>query len=310
MYSPNRFFSFLKEYILEQNAEPQLTFDLQVKCKNSVPDAMISQPSFKIVVETKLYGQFSVTQLVNHLDAFDHEKIKVLITLNPEPMKTNIVADFGKELKKYNEKHYNKNEDNWITHKDISFKTILEGIRSVVSDQDFEMLGVLNDYEEYCFEANLIPNSWQRMRVQLAGTTLDFNKKHNLYYDNVDRGFSGHEYLGLYNNKSVRAIGKITDIIVAEKKNNDLKYTVEKGQLTDAMKVGIKDAIADGVNYGYILDHNRYFFVDKFYDTDFAKVTPYAPMGSRVFNLTDVLGVNTLPETQQIADLLKNETWE
>lgn len=41
MYSPNRFFSFLKEYILEQSDEPQLTFDLQVKCKNSVPDAMI-----------------------------------------------------------------------------------------------------------------------------------------------------------------------------------------------------------------------------------------------------------------------------
>ena len=76
------------------------------------------------------------------------------------------------------------------------------------------------------------------------------------------------------------------------------------------MKKKINDAIIDGLNYGYMLEHNRYFFVDKFYDTDFKKVTPYAPRGSRMFDLTEVLEIDTLPETQQIADLLKKATWE
>ncbi len=313
MYSPNRFFSFLKEYILEQSDEPQLTFDLQVKCKNSVPDAMISQPSFKIVVETKLHGQFSVPQLVNHLNAFEEDEnkdYKVLLTLNPEKMKSNISTEFGNKLDKHN---VDKRADNQyykkIFHKHLTFKEIIEGIQNVVSEQDFEMIDVLNDYEEYCYEANLIPNVWQRMRVQLAGTTINFNKKQNLYYDSIDRGFSGHEYLGLYNKKSVRAIGKITDIIVAEKKNNQLEFTIEKGNLTDEMKNKINDAITDGLNYGYRLDHNRYFFVDKFYDTDFKKETLYPPRGSRMFDLTEVLDIDTLPETHQIADLLKNKAW-
>jgi len=51
------------------------------------------------------------------------------------------------------------------------------------------------------------------MRVQLADTTFDFSVNENLYYDNIDRGFSAHDYLGLYKEKSVRAIGKITAII-------------------------------------------------------------------------------------------------
>lgn len=304
-YSPDKFFIFLKEYILPQNIEPQLTFKLQEKSLNSVPDATISQPSFKIVVETKLHGQFSVKQLLNHLGSFKNEDYKILVSLNPEQMKATIKADFEKELKNYN----NKN-NTAIYHRNLTFETIIESLRNVVAEQDYEMLDVLNDYEEYCIEANLIPNSWQRMRVQLAGTTINFNKNQNLYYDSIDRGFSGHEYLGLYNNKSVRAIGKITDIIVAEKKNNQLEFTIEKGELTEEMKKKINDAIIDGLNYGYMLEHNRYFFVDKFYDTDFKKVTPYAPRGSRMFDLTEVLEIDTLPETQQIADLLKKATWE
>ena len=42
---------------------------------------------------------------------------------------------------------------------------------------------------------------------------------------------------------------------------------------TDEMKNKINDAITDGLNYGYRLDHNRYFFVDKFYVNNFLNNT-------------------------------------
>lgn len=58
-YSPNKFYSFLKTF-LPDNAEVEMGIDLQKKSKNSVPDAVISQPSFKIVIETKLNGAFSI----------------------------------------------------------------------------------------------------------------------------------------------------------------------------------------------------------------------------------------------------------
>jgi len=57
------------------------------------------------------------------------------------------------------------------------------------------------------------------------------------------------------------------------------------------------------------LDAARYFFVEKFYETDFKKITPRAPMGSRVFDLTQILATEKLPGTAEIAELLKHKTW-
>ena len=41
---------------------------------------------------------------------------------------------------------------------------------------------------------------------------------------------------------------------------------------------------------------------------DFKKITPRAPMGSRVFDLTQILGTDDLPDTEEMAERLKNET--
>ena len=54
-YNADKFFSMLNSLILGENKSPEITFDLQVVGDDSVPDAVISQKSFKIVVETKLY---------------------------------------------------------------------------------------------------------------------------------------------------------------------------------------------------------------------------------------------------------------
>lgn len=208
-------------------------------------------------------------------------------------------------------KEYNATQTFPVMHVNTLFERIVEAIQDVIDDRDYEMQEVLDDYLNYCYNDKLIivSDSWKRMRVQLAGTTFGFNVKENLYYDNIDRGFSAHDYLGLYKEKSVKAVGKITAIVTAVNVGTDLEYKVELGELTDERKLQIERAIEDGKNYGYVLDAIRYFFVDKFYETDFKKVTPRAPMGSRVFDLTQILEIEKLPETQDIAELLKTKTW-
>ena len=67
-YNADKFFTMLNDLILQQDESPELAFELQVSGDGSVPDAVISQKSFKIVVETKLYGQFNKVQLVHHLN--------------------------------------------------------------------------------------------------------------------------------------------------------------------------------------------------------------------------------------------------
>jgi len=84
-------------------------------------------------------------------------------------------------------------------HVNTIFERIVDAIRDVIDDKDYEMQEVLDDYLNYCYSDKLIivSDSWKRMRVQLAVTTFDFNVNENLYYDNIDRGFSAHDYLGL-----------------------------------------------------------------------------------------------------------------
>ncbi|NBL00600.1 MAG: hypothetical protein EOM50_21885 [Erysipelotrichia bacterium] len=285
----------------------ELSFTLQEKSVDSVPDATITQDSFKVVVETKMFDWFYADQLKRHLEAFGNETHKVLITLAPELMEAKKKEEFDKQLKQYND-----DKALVILHVNTTFKQLADAVADVIDENDYEMQNVLEDYNEYCSNDGLIPNidAWKYMRMQLAGTTFQFNVKTGLYYDSYERGFRPHEYLGLYTQKSIRAIGKIVDIITAQKNDGKMEYKVEKGQLTEEKKNKILAAIEDGKKYGYTLTTNhRYFFVDKFYETDFNKSTSRPPMGSRIFDLTQVLKTDKLTDTMQIAEKLKLKSW-
>lgn len=66
-YSSDKFYRLLKTYFFGESFEPEISFALQERSDESVPDAAILQPSFKIIVETKLHNQFSLDQLEHHM---------------------------------------------------------------------------------------------------------------------------------------------------------------------------------------------------------------------------------------------------
>ena len=308
-YSSNLFFRFLKGLCFNDiEFEPELSFLLQEKGKNSVPDATITQPSFKLVVETKLTDWFYQEQLIKHLGSFQNEEYKVLITLSSELMKPKKKETVDQAISDYNAEHKTH-----IIHVNTTFELLAQGVQDVLTSRDYELQEVLNDYLDYCRNDRLIgvSDAWKKMRMQLSGTTFDFNVSEGVYSDSIKRGFSEHDYLGLYKQKSIRAVGKITAIITAVFENGELKYKAERGELTDERKRKIDVAREDAKNYGYNLSAERYFFVDKFYETDFPKVTKNPPMGTRFFDLKEILHIkdDQLPDTATIAELLKNESW-
>jgi len=183
-------------------------------------------------------------------------------------------------------------------------------MKSVLTEQDVEINDVIDDYQNYCFEENLIPDEWKWMRAIVAGATFDANVRLGIYYDQTNRGFSKHSYIGLYKEKSVRAIGKVNTIIVMNKVNNEITYTLEKGEkVTGQHKSIIMEAIEDAKQYGYNLVDERFFFVDKFYLTDFKKATPNPIQKAKFFDLTELLNVKQLPSTEEIAIFLLNKNW-
>lgn len=307
-YSSDKFFRFLKSEYFADSFEPELVFTLQEKSVDSIPDATITQEGFKIVVETKLTDWFYSDQLMRHLKSFGDEKNKIMITLASELMAEEKLADFEKQLKEYNE-----TQTYPVIHINTTFEMMANAIGDVIDDRDYEMQEVLEDYLNYCYKDGLIPvsDSWKYLRMQLAGTTIDFNISNNIYYDNSGRGFRAHDYLGLYKQKSVRAIGKICARITAVETETGVKYTPEFGELTEERKQMIAKAMADGDSHGYDLRtvEHRYFFVEQFYETDFKKISSGGSMGNRIFDLSALLGSDEIPEVEQLAELLKDKSW-
>ena len=78
------------------------------------------------------------------------------------------------------------------------------------------------------------------------------------------------------------------------------------------MKDKIARAVLDGKNYGYTFTETRFFFVDNFYLTDFKKTSPRAPMGTRIFDLTQVLNTPNLNgySVEKIAEELSKKEWQ
>lgn len=311
-YNADKFFSMLNTLILQEDESPEITFDLQVAGDDSVPDAVISQKSFKVVVETKLYNQFYKQQLVNHLEQFDSEDIKVLLTIDPKPMKQDLLSEMAAEVKQYNYENIER-LIHPIKHVNLTFEQLVEAMEDIVDDRDTEIIAVLDDFKKYCFDEKLIPDGYKWMRAIVAGTTFQDNMDLNLFYDQESRKFSEHGYVGLYKDKSIRAIGKLKKTIIAVEADGEMIYRSELGEAPTQDEIErINEAICRADSYGYNLHtiSHRYFIVERFYPIDFRKSSKNPIQKSKFFNLADMFGYKAMPTTEQIATDLNGRTWE
>ena len=287
-YNADKFFSMINSLILGEDESPEITFDLQVAGDDSVPDAVISQKSFKIVVETKLYNQFD------------------------KPMKQQLFDEMTVELKKYNDENAERLLHP-IKHVNLTFEQLVEAMEDIVDDRDTEIISVLDDFKKYCFDEKLIPDGYKWMRAIVSGTTFKDNMDLNLFYDRESRKFSEHGYIGLYKDKSIRAIGKIKKTVLAIEMNGAMTYQTESGETVTSEEIKrIEEAIRRADDYGYNLRtiSHRYFIVEKFYPTDFRKSSKNPIQKSKFFNLADMFGYKVIPNTEQIATDLNGRTWE
>ena len=310
-YSSDKFYSMLNESILDfnQNGNPEIKFELQKVSPKSVPDAVISQNSFKIVIETKLYGQFSMQQLENHLADFNSEDIQLLLTLDPSPLDSITHSAIEQLLSEYN-KTNNKN----IYHRHLTFKTLIEAIENIIDTRDTDILSVFEDFKNYCINDNLIPNSYKWLRAVASSTTLDDNLESNLIYEKESLNISNHGYIGLYSNKRINAIGKLYKTILAKEEAGQLVFKSETidAPVTPDEKQRIQNAINKGAQHGYDLKNNshRYFMVEKFYPTNFLKKSKNPIPKSKYFDLEELLQCKDLPSTKDIANILNGKEWE
>lgn len=283
----------------------------------SIPDAIIAQPSYKIVIETKLNNGFYERQLKGHLSSFSNEEYQLLLTVDPNLFPTNLANNIKNDIKEFNK----ENSTN-IKHLHMTFKDIINSLEDILSPFDVALKELISDYRRYCIEENLIANLESLMRVPTAGTTFEFNLKNKIYYKSY-MGYRDVSYIGLYLNKSIRAIGKVSAIIDAEfDSNGGIKvnryYSPKNGDLngtiTSNQREKIEYAVANAAEeFGWdIKTLHTYYIVEEFVECNFPKVSKGGLQGFRYIDLQEIIEIDDIDKLSinEIASRLNISEWK
>lgn len=306
-FSSSKFHTFIKSLVGGdiQNFETGIIFDMQIKSKGSVPDGQIKQNSFNVVIETKLGKDFDINQVKQHLKTFKEEDYQVMLTLSPYPLSTQQETEIRQAIETENQT-FHKN----IKHVHSTFERIISLVSDVIDERDYEFNDILNDYREYCSHEGLLSNRDQMMRTVPVGRTYDDNLKYKLYYDPAARGYSEHGYIALYKEKAIKAVGKIVNIVEADEVNGQLIVKSQTAAVTPEQQNNILEAINSSRGYGWKVEKDHKFFcVDEFVETNFAKASKYPLQGTKFFNLEELLGPSVEKSSRNIAKLLDGEAW-
>ena len=308
-YNTEKFQLFLNSLIeLEETISTKMFFAQQENTDKSRVDGVISQESFKILIETKRGNNFNINQTKRHLSGFDNEDKKILLLIGSEPLEE---LRF-KELRKKTIVDYNKNNKINIDLINTTFEELIEKFKEVIEEFDKDMQELIEDYEILCENENIMNNKKTRMRVVPCGSTIDLNIKYDLYYMPADRGYRSHKYLGIYNDKCIRAIGEVDKISVIECDKNTGEVKITEGDELNAQE---KEKIAEVVEVAYnevghkIDSGGRFFLVDKFYETKYKKESKYGLQGAKYFDIAEIIDGEIPENTKDLAEELNNYTW-
>lgn len=308
--SPNYLEVFLNDLVETGTIEIGPSFAQQITYGgSSIPDAVIEQKSFKLVVEAKRDTEARLDQLIEHLSAFGDEETKVLILLTPSEQPDSFKKDLRDAVRDFNLEEASKGRE--VVEICTTFEKIIHSFGGSLADHDHGMRELLEDYEEFCYSEKLLPRTGSWMRVVPCGKTIDDNRDLGLYYQPVTRSSRQHEFLGIYKDKRVQYIGRITKIVDADLIEDKLSSDVE---LTSEEADRIKDAIRRAENIeGYdIATGHRFYLVDEFFETAFPKVSPGGLRAQRYFDLVHELGLENerqLPALADTARVFNNKSW-
>ncbi len=294
-YSPTQASRLLSKLT---NEEVEIGIEINQQQKGSggsVPDAMIIQRSFKIVVEAKIDSSVNIDQLERHTESFSHEKQKILLLLSKEK---------NQSIK--SEKFKEKN----IIFTNVTYENICDAISSMFKEHEYEMCELVEDYKAYCRDTGLIDESGNLMRIVPCGHSWRINCEHGIYFHPKDRGYSPHQYLGIYNQKAVLALFKIDGVFDAECSAGELGATVVLGEETEEYRNKIATTIREAREQcGYDIENGHRFFCGKPFLTKYRKISPGGIQGARYINLK-----REIPEgfksAEDIAEKLKSKEWE
>lgn len=167
-----------------------------------------------------------------------------------------------------------------------------------------------DDEESVTVEASTAGNT--TLLAFTANQSFRENLKYDIYYDPANRNHSlPFKYLGLYEDKTVKAIGKVTNIAYCDLEDNELVGTngFDIKTLSENEYRRIK-SIIQNTKYYDLSEGIKFYLVEKFHVTKYSKISFSSLRAKRYFWLDEIEGFRPEMTAEQIANLLDGKVWE
>ena len=275
--------------------------------EGGIIDGYIQTKATKIIIETKIAGLDNTKKLINYCKNENPSETNILIHISDSTFDETTIKSINQKIRIYN--------FNFVS---ITFSELISSLQEIADEYPFneELYRLSKDFYYYCTSMNLIKNI---LRIVPCNKSFELNKKYRLYFQPESRGYSNHQFTGLYTAKEVKYIGKVNKVFLAEL-TEEGKLTTEKisgeGEITTEEENRIISTIKEFpeiYGYGDISKGHIFFLFDDndFCPTKFKKTSKYGLLGSRLFDLKAYLEIENVEKlsTLQIAEKLNDITW-
>jgi hypothetical protein len=194
----------------------------------------------------------------------------------------------------------------------LTFEELCNSLNGLAKEYEIHLLHVVEDYVAYCAEMELLPDRRKWLRIVPCGETFELNQKWNLYYQPTARSYSKHEFIGIYNQKSVRLIGRVAAIYDSKlDAAGKMQLKLSEGIDRPEFRKRIENMVADSKQeLGWELDSDyRFFCADRFLPTNFEKTSWGGIQGARFQDISEQVEKADTDDLK-LAELLCNQKWE
>mgnify|MGYP000924083752 FL=1 len=275
--------------------------------KGGIIDGHIHTKATKIIIETKIAGLDNTKKLINYCKNENLAETNILIHISDSTFDEATTKSINQRIGIYN-----------FDFVSITFSELISSLQEIVDEYPFneELYRLSKDFYYYCSSMDLIKNVF---RIVPCNKSFELNEKYHLYFQPESRGYSNHQFTGIYTAKEVKYIGKVNKVFLAELTKEGKLITKKisgNGEITSEEENRIISTIKEFpeiYGYGDISKGHIFFLFDDndFCPIKFKKTSKYGLLGSRLFDLKVDLEIENVEKlsTLEIAEKLNDITW-
>lgn len=275
--------------------------------EGGIIDGHIQTKATKIIIETKVTGLANTKKLINYCKNGNPSETNILIHISDSTFDENTIKFINQKIEIYN-----------FDFVSITYSELLSSLQEIADEYPFneELYRLSKDFYYYCSSMNLIKNVF---RIVPCNKSFELNKKYRLYFQPESRGYSNHQFTGIYTAKEVKYIGKVNKVFLAELTEEGTLITKKisgNGEITSEEENRIINTIREFPEiyiYGDISKGHIFFLFDDndFCPIEFKKLTSRGLRKNKYYELKSLLNIENIENssTLEIAEKLNDITW-